>query len=120
MHPTTKGSTLSSHTEAPAEDSVVEEVPEAHYAIVHGQTLSYFQDRASDLKATGKPVSVVLTVSSSDNPAARQIRLDASKIKVRQAKNFVTFKATYLGSSFKGVADFDTTPFAGSLRAIKQ
>lgn len=120
MHPTTKGSTLSSHTEAPTEDTLVEEVPEAYYTIVHGQTLSYFQDRASDIKATGKPVSIVLTVSSPENPAARQIRLDASKIKVRPTKNFVTFKATYLGSSFKGVGDFDTTPFAGSLRASKQ
>ena len=120
MHPTTKGSTLSSHTEAPTEDTVVEEVPEAYYTIVHGQTLSYFQDRASDLMATGKPVSIVLTVSSPDNPMARQIRLDATKIKVRTAKNFVTFKAAYLDATFRGVADFDTTPFAGSLRASKQ
>ena len=111
---------MSSVAETPLDEAVIDEAPEECYTIVHGQTLSYFEDRASDIKANNKPVSIVLTVSSSNNTAVRQIRLDARKIKVHRTKNFVTFRASYLGASFKGVADFDTTPFAGSLRASKK
>ena len=100
----------------PAAIEESEEILEPYYTIMHAQTLDYFKQCKSNLKHSGKPTeSVVLSVTSLENESLRQMRVDATKIKIRRKQRFVSFKGTYAGKKFSARVSFAVSPQQGEL-----